>query len=164
VQSRVDERVIEKLDLVGQPDMIRTGGGWSAIIAPNGRIIAGPNRDDENILYAELDLAQIVFVKYIVDSAGHYSRPDVLRLWTNYEPQSVTIESGARPAEPPHGVDADPHAIARNDKEASALPDRIPPLGRATAAIAGAPRRLTPGDQSIPSIPICAAGNGPVDE
>lgn len=98
VQSRVDEAVIERLGLVGQPDMIRTGGGWSAIIAPNGRILAGPNRDDENILYAELDLAQIVYLKYIVDSAGHYSRPDVVRLWANYEPQSVTVTPQPRPS------------------------------------------------------------------
>ncbi|HWW49614.1 MAG TPA: carbon-nitrogen hydrolase family protein [Xanthobacteraceae bacterium] len=90
VQSRVDERVIEKLGLVGQLDMIRTGGGWSAIIAPNGKILAGPNRDEEAILYADIDLSEIVFLKYIVDSAGHYSRPDVLRIWANYEQQSIT--------------------------------------------------------------------------
>lgn len=95
VQSRVDEQVIEKLDLVGQPEMIRVGGGWSAIIGPNGRILAGPNRDNEATLYADLDLAQIVYLKYIVDSAGHYSRPDVVRLWTNYQPQAVTIEGTA---------------------------------------------------------------------
>lgn len=131
VQSRVDDRVIEKLDLVGRPDMIRTGGGWSAVIAPNGRIIAGPNCDDETILYAELDLAQIVFLKYFVNSAGHYSRPDVLRLWTNYEPQTVTIDGSPRPAELPRAVDIDPHAIVGDGKEAIALPDHVPPLGLA---------------------------------
>jgi aliphatic nitrilase len=94
VQSRVDEHAIEKLGLTGQTDMIRTGGGWSAIIAPNGRILAGPHRDDEAILYADLDLSQIVYVKYICDSAGHYARPDVLRLLANFEPQPVAMEFG----------------------------------------------------------------------
>lgn len=94
VQSRVDEEVIRKLDLVGREDMIRTGGGWSAIIAPNGRILAGPHRDDEAILYAEIDLSQIVYIKYVCDSAGHYARPDVLRLLANYEPQSVALDAG----------------------------------------------------------------------
>ena len=97
VQSRIDERVIEKLGLVGQTDVIRVGGGWSAIIAPNGQFLAGPNRDDETILYADIDLSLIVFAKYFVDSAGHYSRPDVLRLWANYETQSVTVDE-ERPA------------------------------------------------------------------
>lgn len=119
VQSRVDERVIEKLDLVGRPEMIRVGGGWSAIIAPNGQILAGPNRDDEVILYAELDLAQIVYLKYIVDSAGHYSRPDVLRLWTNYEPQTVTVESVPRATVPARETGA--AALFSNEQEA--LPD-----------------------------------------
>lgn len=98
VQSRVDEGVIEKLGLVDQPDVIRMGGGWSAIIAPNGEYLAGPHTDDESILYADIDLGHIAYSKYFVDSAGHYSRPDVLRLWANYERQSVTT-SGPHPAQ-----------------------------------------------------------------
>ncbi|MAL01638.1 MAG: hypothetical protein CL536_05765, partial [Alcaligenaceae bacterium] len=45
--SRIDDEVLKRLDLVDQPDMIRTGGGWSAIVSPTGRMLAGPNADDE---------------------------------------------------------------------------------------------------------------------
>lgn len=93
VQSRIDEDVLQRLGLVGREDMIRTGGGWSAIIAPNGQILAGPNRDEEAILYAEIDLSMIVDIKYVFDSSGHYSRPDVLRLLVNRDPQSIAVSS-----------------------------------------------------------------------
>ena len=79
VQSRIDEDTLEKMGLAGRPEMARVGGGWSAIVGPDGQIIAGPNRDDETILYADLDLADIIPVKYACDSAGHYARPDVFR-------------------------------------------------------------------------------------
>lgn len=96
-QSRIDAQIIEKLDLAGKPDVIREGGGWSAIIAPNGAIMAGPNRDEEKILYADIDLSLIVFAKYFVDSSGHYSRPDVLRLWADYSVQDVVVDVARAP-------------------------------------------------------------------
>ena len=88
-QSCIDAATIERLGLAGRPEMIREGGGWSAIISPMGRIIAGPHRDTETILYADIDFAEIAMFKYVSDSAGHYARPDVLQLKVNYEPQSV---------------------------------------------------------------------------
>lgn len=86
VQSRIDEDAIAKMGFSGQPDMIRTGGGWSAIISPDSQILAGPHKDTEAILYAELDLAHIVTVKHIYDSAGHYARPDVVDLVVKQPP------------------------------------------------------------------------------
>ena len=89
-QSCIDAATIERLGFNERPEMIREGGGWSAIIGPTGRIIAGPHRDTETILCAEIDLAEIVMFKYVSDSAGHYARPDILRLAVNYQPQSIT--------------------------------------------------------------------------
>ncbi|OJY66933.1 MAG: hypothetical protein BGP16_17035 [Sphingobium sp. 66-54] len=94
VQSRIDMETVKDLGFEGKPEMIREGGGWSAIIAPTGQIIAGPNRDDEAILYAELDLAMIAQFKYVSDSIGHYSRPDVLQLAVNFEPQINMVPFG----------------------------------------------------------------------
>lgn len=51
--------------------------GNSCIIAPNGEFIAGPMEAEEGILYADLDLQQIIAAKRMFDVVGHYSRPDV---------------------------------------------------------------------------------------
>jgi nitrilase len=57
--------------------------GDSAIIAPSGEIIAGPVREREEILYADLDPAQMRGSKWMLDVAGHYARPDVFHLTVN---------------------------------------------------------------------------------
>jgi aliphatic nitrilase len=59
---------------------LSAGGGSSTIVSPRGDVLAGPLGDEEGILYAELDAALITKMKTIVDSAGHYARPDVVRL------------------------------------------------------------------------------------
>jgi predicted amidohydrolase len=51
--------------------------GGSAIIAPDGRIIAGPVFDEETILTAEIDLSSIAKESLTLDVTGHYSRPDI---------------------------------------------------------------------------------------
>lgn len=51
--------------------------GGSAIIAPDGRYLAGPVYDQEAILLAELDLDEIPREQMTLDVTGHYSRPDV---------------------------------------------------------------------------------------
>jgi nitrilase len=51
--------------------------GNSCIIAPNGQILAGPLEAEEGILYADIDLQQIIAAKRMFDVVGHYSRPDV---------------------------------------------------------------------------------------
>jgi nitrilase len=64
------------------------GAGGSAILAPDGSYLAGPLWNEEGILYAELDPQQLYRARQRFDPAGHYSRPDLLRL---------EIASGAGP-------------------------------------------------------------------
>jgi nitrilase len=64
--------LIEGLDVIGR--------GGSAILAPDGTYLAGPVYDEEAILYAELDPARLFEERQRFDPAGHYHRPDVLRL------------------------------------------------------------------------------------
>lgn len=54
--------------------------GGSAIIAPDGRYLAGPSYEGEDILYADLDLTEIPKQKQSLDIAGHYARPDVFQV------------------------------------------------------------------------------------
>ena len=74
--------------------------GGSAIIAPNGSILAGPVFDDEVILDAEIDLAEIARGRLDMDAVGHYSRPDVFQLRVNTRRQSpVLFTDGASVAD-----------------------------------------------------------------
>jgi len=56
------------------------GRGGSAIVGPDGEFLAGPLWDEEGILYADLDPQRLYEERQRFDAAGHYSRPDVLRL------------------------------------------------------------------------------------
>lgn len=51
-------------------------GGGSVIIGPLGDVLAGPLRDGEGVLTAEVDLDDCVRGKLDLDVVGHYSRPD----------------------------------------------------------------------------------------
>ncbi len=57
--------------------------GKSCIVSPQGEIIAGPLEMKEEILYAEIDLNQIIESKRMFDAAGHYARPDVFEFRVN---------------------------------------------------------------------------------
>lgn len=58
-------------------EWINTGN--SCIIGPNGKILAGPLEAKEGILYADINLNDIISAKRMFDVVGHYSRPDVFR-------------------------------------------------------------------------------------
>jgi predicted amidohydrolase len=57
------------------PDRLLIGGG-SAIVAPDGRYLAGPVFGAEAVIAADCDLSEIVREAQTLDVAGHYSRPD----------------------------------------------------------------------------------------
>jgi nitrilase len=67
--------LIEGVDIIGR--------GGSAILGPDGAYLAGPLYDEEGILYAELDPMRLWEERQRFDPAGHYHRPDVLRLEVN---------------------------------------------------------------------------------
>jgi nitrilase len=61
--------------------------GDSAVIAPEGEIVAGPMHEKKGILYGEIDLSLVAPAKRILDVVGHYSRPDIFTLQVNKQPQ-----------------------------------------------------------------------------
>ena len=54
--------------------------GDSAIVDPDGRIVAGPLHEAQDIVIAEIDPAACARSRRMLDVAGHYARPDVFQL------------------------------------------------------------------------------------
>lgn len=74
-------------ELAAANEFLEDGG--SVIVAPDGRILAGPVYREETILYADLDLAANVEHAQLIDTTGHYARPDILGLRVNRAPQTA---------------------------------------------------------------------------
>ena len=84
------ETIPDDLGLHGCPLLDANGG--SGIIAPGGNYLAGPLYDKEDILYAEIDLEQIVPHKQLLDVVGHYARPDVVQLLLHDEERPPVVQ------------------------------------------------------------------------
>ena len=71
--------------------------GNSVIVDPSGAILAGPAREQETILTADVDLTAVRTARRYFDPTGHYHRPDVFSLTVDVRPRpAVTmIEPGA---------------------------------------------------------------------
>jgi len=79
------------------PDTVLIGGG-SCIVDPAGRVLAGPARDGEAILTADLDLDEIARGTFDLDVVGHYARPDVFRLLVDDRPLAAVAWETERPS------------------------------------------------------------------
>jgi len=69
-----DEFAFKKL-YPEEREWINTGN--SCIVGPKGKILAGPLEAMEGVLYADIDLKEILEAKRMFDVSGHYARPDV---------------------------------------------------------------------------------------
>lgn len=65
--------------------------GDSLVVAPGGGIIAGPLHEQQDILYADIDLEQVAISRRTFDVAGHYARPDIFTLHVDTQPQSPIV-------------------------------------------------------------------------
>lgn len=70
---------LKSIEELQDEDVVRCRGG-SVIISPFGEVLAGPLFNEEGILFAELDMAEIVRGKLDFDVVGHYARPDIFQL------------------------------------------------------------------------------------
>jgi nitrilase len=70
--------------------------GDSVLVAPDGKLVAGPLHNEHGILYADCDPARPAAARRTLDVAGHYSRPDIFRLEVVTEVRSPVTFSERR--------------------------------------------------------------------
>jgi aliphatic nitrilase len=90
------EQRAQIVDKTGLERAVR-GGCFTAVISPEGAVIGGPLVEGEGMVVADLDLALITKRKRMMDSVGHYSRPELLRLLIDRSPKRASAEV-SRPA------------------------------------------------------------------
>lgn len=78
------------------------GGCHTAIVSPEGKHLAPPLTEGEGMVVADLDFALIAKRKRMMDSVGHYARPELLALAINDRPAATTVPMHALPASSPH--------------------------------------------------------------
>jgi len=78
------------------------GGCMTAIISPEGAHVVPPLREGEGILVADLDLGLIVKRKRMMDSVGHYARPELLHLVLDSRPAHPLEIDAIQQADPFH--------------------------------------------------------------
>jgi nitrilase len=94
------------------------GGCMTAIISPEGRHLAPPLTEGEGMVIADLDMALIVKRKRMMDSVGHYARPELLSATLDARPTQALHMAFPQIAEP-DGADLDPDDRAPHQRAAN---------------------------------------------
>ncbi|MBE9069330.1 Nit6803 family nitriliase [Leptolyngbya cf. ectocarpi LEGE 11479] len=92
------EQVSEIAPNEGLEKVLR-GGCYTTIISPEGVPLCEPIREGEGIAIADLDFSLITKRKRMMDSVGHYARPDLLQLSVNKSAYAVVSPETATTAE-----------------------------------------------------------------
>jgi len=97
------------------PEYLAGNGPWveegnTVIVSPDGSLMAGPVRQREETLIADLNLRAVAVQRRHMDPVGHYNRPDVFRLHVDTRPRPAVTETvgpagqaGPEPSDEPLG-------------------------------------------------------------
>ena len=86
-QDILDSIPHSKVIIKNSPKILADGG--SCIAGPDGDWVVPPVVNEEKLIVAELEHKRVREERQNFDPAGHYARPDVLRLTVNRQRQST---------------------------------------------------------------------------
>ena len=78
-------------DFPGRAELFPNADEWinpgdSVVVAPGGKVVAGPLHQERGIVYAEIDLERVGMARRSLDVVGHYARPDLFHLQVDTRP------------------------------------------------------------------------------
>ena len=90
----------EQIESITPDDKLRRslrGGCYTAIVSPEGTLLGTPITEGEGMAIAELDPALLIKRKRMLDSVGHYARPDIFSLLIYREAHAHVRTRGMQP-------------------------------------------------------------------
>lgn len=72
-----------------------SGGCYTAIISPEGGHVVPPLTSGEGLLIADCDMALVMKRKRMMDSVGHYARPELLSLRIDDRPANAVVRAAS---------------------------------------------------------------------
>lgn len=76
------------------------GGGYSAVIGPDGTLLSKPlGPEEEGLVIVDIDSSASIQARSFLDVCGHYSRPDLLWLGCDTRERKHKVDQPSTSAE-----------------------------------------------------------------